>query len=90
MALRKHCRPRPPPHPTPFQLPHQHTVQLCAQCPPFPTSPHATPTLPRCSAGILCSFAHGAQELRREAAIAGGALPYRYKYDLCPAFDQGG
>lgn len=35
--------------------------------------------------GLLCSFAHGREELRREAAVQCGYLHSRYKTLLCDA-----
>lgn len=39
-----------------------------------------------CPEGLLCAYAHGASELRREAAVQQGAAHPLFKTALCNAF----
>lgn len=39
-----------------------------------------------CCAGLTCHNAHGAKEVRREAAVMEGVLPVDYKCELATGF----
>lgn len=42
-----------------------------------------------CMHGATCGYAHGAAELRREAAVQQGLLDRRYKTSICEAWMGG-